>query len=98
MSKSSLNTSDNFLITMIGNTSANGLVLGFSGQSFSPISCRMPIPRYCHALSQSKEIGYVTGGIEDLESNVNAKATLDAQILEGNISKKFYKVNLRKLR
>lgn len=53
-------------ITMIGNTAVHGLVLVFSGSSFHPVPCRVPIPRYCHALVHDKTTGYITGGIEDL--------------------------------
>lgn len=53
-------------ITMIGNTSVHGLVLVYSGSSFHPVACRLPIPRYCHALVHDKSTGYMTGGIEDL--------------------------------
>ncbi len=81
MYQSGVHSPQNFAITMVGNTSVQGLVLGFSGGSFDPIPCRVPIPRYCHALLRDKETGFITGGIEDLESNVSAKATLDFQIL-----------------
>ena len=97
MNQSGVHSPNNFVVTMIGSTSVHGMVLGFSGDSFDPIACRVPIPRYCHALVHDKEIGYITGGIEDLESNVSSKATLEAQILEGVISKKFFRVNMKKL-
>jgi len=61
---------------MIGNTSVQGLVLGYLASQFHPVPCRIPIPRYCHALLHDQTTGYITGGIEDLEANVNIKATL----------------------
>jgi hypothetical protein len=65
--------------------------------SFDPLPCRIPIPRFCHALLQNANSGFITGGIDDLEANVNHKATIELQILEGTISKKFIKVDIRKL-
>ena len=79
---------------MIGNTASHGLILGYTHSSFIPIPTRLPIPRYCHAYRQNISIGYITGGIEDLEANVSLKATIDSQILEGTISKRFIKVNI----
>lgn len=55
---------EEFLITMIGNTTTNGLVLGFTHEAFIPIACRIGIPRYCNALLESLTTGYITGGIE----------------------------------
>ncbi len=72
---------EDFLFTMVGNTATNGLVLGFTPSAFIPIPSRIAIPRYCHALQQTPSTGFITGGIEDLESNVSSKATIDAQIL-----------------
>lgn len=82
---------------MIGNTATNGLVLGFTTSAFIPIPSRISIPRYCHALLRSIQAGYITGGIEDLEANINSRATIDHQILEGTISKRFIKVNMERL-
>lgn len=82
---------------MIGNTATNGLILGFTPSAFIPIPSRISIPRYCHAILQTNTVGFITGGIDDLEANVNSKATIDSQILEGTISKKFIKVNMIKL-
>ena len=94
---SSHHSPEDFLFTMIGNTATNGLVLGFTPSAFIPIPSRIAIPRYCHALLQTSTLGFITGGVEDLEANISSKATIDSQILEGNISKKFIKVNMTKL-
>lgn len=72
---------EDFIIIMIGNTTASSLVLGFTKDAFIPIPCRIPIPRYCHSLLHDMTTGYITGGIEDLEANINSKATIDNQIL-----------------
>lgn len=72
---------EDFLITMIGNTATNGLILGFTPSAFIPIPSRISIPRYCHALLQTNTVGFITGGIDDLEANVSSKATIDSQIL-----------------
>ena len=86
-----------FVLTMVGNAAAHAMVLGFSPDAFTPIPCRMPIPRYCHALIYNSSTAFITGGIDDLEANVNTKATLDHQILEGTISKRFVSVDRNKL-
>lgn len=88
---------EDFVFTMIGNTATNGLVLGFTPSAFIPIPSRIAIPRYCHALLQSPSVGFISGGVEDLEANISSKATLEAQILEGTISKRFLKVNMQRL-
>jgi len=48
---------------MVGNTATHGIVLGLTKNSFIPIVCRVPIPRYCHALIYDKTTGYISGGI-----------------------------------
>jgi len=88
---------EDFLFTMVGNTTTNALVLGFTPSAFIPIPSRIAIPRYCHALLQSPSLGFITGGIEDLEANVSSKATIDSQILEGTISRRFLRVDMGKL-
>jgi hypothetical protein len=88
---------EDFLFTMVGNTATNGLVLGFTPNAFIPIPSRIAIPRYCHALLQTPALGFITGGVDDLEANLSAKATIDSQILEGTISRKFLRVNMAKL-
>ena len=72
---------EDFLFTMIGNTATNGLILGFTPSAFIPIPSRISIPRYCHAILQTTTVGFITGGIDDLEANVSSKATIDSQIL-----------------
>ena len=57
----------------------------------------MPIPRYCHALIHDSKSAFITGGIDDLEANTNSKATLEHQILEGTISKRFVSVDRSRL-
>jgi hypothetical protein len=47
---SSQHSPEDFLITMIGNTTTNGLILGFTPSAFIPIPSRIAIPRYCHAI------------------------------------------------
>jgi len=56
-------SNQNMVITMIGNTSVQSMVLGFTGTDFRPIPSRIPIPRYCHALLHDSSVGYITGGI-----------------------------------
>ena len=53
--KSTVNPSpEDFAITMVGNTSAHSLVLGFSGEGFHPIPSRASIPRFSHALLKDR--------------------------------------------
>lgn len=66
MNQSGEHSPNNFLISMIGNTSVHGLILGFSGDSFDSIPARSSLPRFSHALLHDAKTGYLTGGIEDL--------------------------------
>jgi hypothetical protein len=60
------NSNQKMVLTMIGNTSVQSMVLGYTGTDFRPIPSQIPIPRYCHALLHDSSVGYITGGIEDL--------------------------------
>lgn len=53
-------------------------------------------PRYTQALISlaNNNIAYLAGGVQDLEVYMNEKATIEIQIFEGVISKKFIKVDV----
>ncbi len=75
-----------YQMTMVGITKRGPTVLSLtSNYHIDILRTRYNFPRYSNALISSKDstVGYLIGGVDDLEVNVNEKATIDLQILEG---------------
>jgi hypothetical protein len=75
-----------YQMTMVGIAKRGPTVLSLTSHYHIDIlRTRYNFPRYSNALISLKDpkVGYLIGGVDDLEVNVNEKATIELQILEG---------------
>lgn len=84
-------------IFLLGALNKGPVIIRYSPGNIESVMAPIKFPKYAHAFVNEEGIGFMSGGVEELQLTSAELKSLEEREYEGEISKRFIKVDTRQL-